>query len=407
MVTTFNNYKDYIKFLKSFYFKKEYADCNVYNEGSKLVIEINNTDTYEYVYENDSIKTFFKEWLGENDKKHFVASSSNNYQLLANSLIQEVLLIAEDEKFNGNKLFKKFYIKKKNGKKREIIAPSNVIKKALQNVNKIFQSKYDYINEDFQVAYKHGKNVVNNAEVHKENEHIFKIDLTDFFISCKRNYVDEKVDFLFKYAYEGEWLKNKFLDVILNNNALFIGSPVSGTLANAIISAPVRYIKNICEKYQITFSVYADDMTFGSPKYIPAKFIEGIFNVAFTEYHMEKDFKVNLEKCYGLSKSNRFITGVVLNDNNELTPRRAKYNRIKMTLHQLYYGDSSHIVSKAALKKLDPKKYWTWNQFKGNIAYCIMVDESGKMKTLLSKYKDIVKQYKLLSDETLEKLEVK
>ena len=43
---------------------------------------------------------------------------------------------------------------------------------------------------------------------------------------------------------------------------VFIGSPVSGTLANVAISNAVQYMNNICKKHGMKLSVYADDISF-------------------------------------------------------------------------------------------------------------------------------------------------
>ena len=52
-----------------------------------------------------------------------------------------------------------FNITQKSGKIRKIIAPDEKfkIKTRLRETNLVFQKMYDHINEDFQVAYKVGK----------------------------------------------------------------------------------------------------------------------------------------------------------------------------------------------------------------------------------------------------------
>lgn len=399
------NYKDYIKFLNSLYFKKIFSKVSVTNTGDRLKINTEKQD-YEYLYENDSIKDFFNSWMTVNTVYTDVVNSSNNYQLFLCSAVQELLLSAANKKHSGGELLHKFYIKKKSGGLREIIAPCKEIKAPLQKINKIFQRAYDYKNKDFQVAYKKGKSVIDNAVVHSDKQRIFKIDLKDFFPSCKKSYVVEKIKFLFENSGnnfpDNSYAMDKFLETILYNDSLYIGNPVSGTLANAIISKPVKYLRNICKSTSMGFSVYADDMTFSSDKFIVKQYIVDIFNTAFSEFNMDKDFKLNDDKCYGLSKNNRFITGVAINDKNYLTCKRNKYLRIRQTLHQLKYNDSSHIVDNSQIGKMDKRKYWTMDQFKGNIAYAIMIDKSGKIKNILSKYKDEVKKYNLVSDRVLE-----
>ena len=401
-----NNSKEYINFLNSLYFRKIFSKVEVVNNGSSLSIDLlDKKEKYEYIYENDSIKDFFSNWLSIGTVYKLVVDSSNNYQIFICSALQELLLNAETKKYKNEEIVHKFYIPKKSGGQREIIAPCDEIKKPLQKINKILQSVYDIKNEDFQVAYKKGKNVINNAEMHVNNERVFKIDLKDFFPSCKKNYVVDKISFLFRNTIPNKnFVMDKFLETILYNDGLYIGNPVSGTLANAIIANPVKYLKNICKKTGMEFSVYADDMTFSSNKFIVKQYIIDIFNTAFSQFHMEKDFILNSKKCYGLSKNNRFVTGVVINSSNIMTCKRIKYLRIRQTLHQLHFGDESHLIDPSQLSTSDNKKFWTWNQFKGNIAYAMMVDKSGKIINILKKYKDEVKKYNILSPRMMEQI---
>ena len=63
-------------------------------------------------------------------------------------------------------------------KMRKITAPHEDIKGALKEVNKILQYVFDRTNDTFQVAYKKGKNIVNNAEPHTEFNYMFKVDVS-------------------------------------------------------------------------------------------------------------------------------------------------------------------------------------------------------------------------------------
>ena len=178
-----------------------------------------------------------------------------------------------------------------------------------------------------------------------------------------------------------------FLDAILLNNALFVGSPISGCLANRIIAKPVAYIYSICKKYDISFSVYADDMTFSSDKYLTKGFVYSVFNTAFQEYELDSYFKLNYKKSIGASNHKRKITGVVINGDDQLTMPRKFYRSLRTAIHKLSLGDTSINV----------------NEVRGRIAYALMVDDSGKMFNYLLKFQETVKDYRLCSDATMEK----
>lgn len=398
------NYKDVINFCKGVYFNKK---------DIIHVVELTNTDMtiftadesfnkdkeiLRYTYECDNVKNFFKDLLlsegatlTKKPQSFTVFSNTNNhYQFLVNYLVLDLILTAEVLKQNGKPLNREFKLKTKS-KVRDIVAPADETKTILQDINKVLQRTYDKRNETFQVAYKSGKCIKDNAEPHLKHNYVFKIDLHDFFPSCKKEYVEKYVQFLFKNSINSAFVKEKFLEIILHNDALFIGSPISGTLANAIISKPVLYIKNICNQFNMEFTVYADDMTFSSDKFIHKDFIIDMFNRAFMKYDMENDFSLNEKKCYGVSECHRSVTGVVLNHKNEITCHRHVYQDIRQTLHQLSYDDTSHL---------------NYNKLKGQIAFMSMLDESGKLKTLLTKYKNTVLKYKLVSQDKLTEMGV-
>ena len=94
-------------------------------------------------------------------------------------------------------------------------APNDEIKVPLQHLNHLLQSVYDKRNIDFQVAYKKGKSVYDNAKIHEGNKYVFNIDLKDFYPSCKRDLVRKYISFLFNGALNKSELIETFLDIIL------------------------------------------------------------------------------------------------------------------------------------------------------------------------------------------------
>lgn len=398
-----NKYKDLVRFVEMCFYEKKEASYIL--SILKDHLEIYNSDPnkpnkkghimMQYYYECDEVRDFFKTWLSvtddefgdfEDNQMMVFVNSMNHYQFLISYNILDLLLTSIILKNKNIPWSNTFKITSKNGKVRDITAPNEDLKIILKRINTIFQKTYDSRNSEFQVAYKKGKSIKDNSDPHTEHNYVFKIDLHNFFPSCKRKYVYHYVTYLFKNSLNSEFLVNKFLDIILNDDALYIGNPVSGTLANVIISRPVNYIHNICKKFGIAFTVYADDMTFSSDKFITKDFIISIFNRAFGHYDMLDDFTLNESKCYGVSNTRRAITGVIINNDNKTSCHREMYQNIRQTLHQLSYGDESH---------------YNFNKLQGNIAFMSMVDESGKLKNLLIKYKSTVKKYKLVSDKKL------
>jgi hypothetical protein len=303
-----------------------------------------------------------------------------------------VILTAAAIRSRGEALYREFKIKSKNGKIRDIVAPHDEIKVELQRLNGVLQHVFDKINADFQVAYKKGKSIADNAEIHRNNKFVYNVDLKDFYPSCKKDLVDRYISFFFRNNFNGDVTKEIFLDIVLKNGGLFIGSPISGTLANVIISKPVNYMKNIAKGFGMEFSVYADDMTFSSDRFISRKLVEGAFNVAFSKYNLDSYFKLNEKKFHGMSNNRRRVTGVTINHDDQPTVARGFYRDLRVKIHKLSLGETTGIN----IQKL-----------RGRIAFASMVDESGKIYRLLKKFDKTVAQFSLASDEKIAELEAK
>lgn len=344
-----------------------------------------------YTPENNDMLELVKRLVKveEGSGRVIIANIFNDFNFLTARSILRVIFKANYLKSTGESLYHEFKIKSKNGKVRDIVAPNEDLKVELQSLNSVFQYIFDKINIDFQVAYKKGKNILDNANIHKDKKFVYNVDLKDFYPSCKRDLVEKQLNFFFKNSFNGEVTQSEFMDIVLHNGALFIGSPISGTLANVIISKAANYIKNIATKFGMEFSVYADDMTFSSDRYIDRKVVEGIFNAAFVKYDLDTYFFLNEKKFHGMSNNRRRITGVSINHNDEATVSRGFYRDLRVKIHKLSIGEGSDIN----LQKL-----------RGKIAFATMVDQTGKILRLLEKFETAVMTHKLISQERFKKL---
>ena len=390
---TIGDYKNFIDIIRTEHDFKIRKTFLIFKTGKTFTILRSNgnsndaTHIVSYLPENSNLEeeldNIFKI---SNGYRMFLASSENYYSCLLPPDVFDVLLTAANIDANGEEKFSKFKLKSKSGKIRDIIAPHPELKTSLQKLNVLLQNTYDNINSDFQVAYKKGKNILTNSRVHQDKEYVLNIDLKDFFPSCKRDLVRKYVDFLFKGTTLNAETEERFLDIILDNDGLFIGSPISGTLANAIISKPVRFMKDICAKNNVNFSVYADDMSFSSDRFLSRAYVSGVFKRAFQEFELDSYFNINPKKFKGGCGTRRHITGVSFDDQNRTTARRVMYRNIRATLHNLAMGD----------KNVDIQK------LRGQIAFSLMLEEGDKLKRYLNKYSSTVEQYNLCAKEKYE-----
>lgn len=394
---TVKHYLEFIKTIRTETAKKLPSEfLTVYSEGSLYIFVSQMLTRYykvlcKYEIESDSIKNFVMNLYGFTDDKNFVSfvsSFENHFAYITTWQVLQLLFTKADIEGSGEEMYSFFKIPKKSGGMRDIVAPHEKIKASLVDLNHLLQRVYDNRNSSFQIAYKKGKNVKDGAKLHADKKYVFNIDLKDFYPSCKREIVKKYTDFLFAYSYNRKFLEEQFFDVILIDDGLFIGSPVSGTLANVAISNAVLYMNNICKKHGMKLSVYADDISFSSDKFIVKEYIVKLFNEAFTKYGLDSYYTLNEKKCVGFSGCNRKVTGVSINNDNKITIPRKYYRDLRVQIDHLAKGDIGIDV----------------RILRGKIAYASMIDDSGKIYNYLMKYKDTVDKFNLCSEEKLEEL---
>lgn len=348
-----------------------------------------------YKIENSEIETtlrqIFKIDNNSNAGRIVLVKEENRFLFVCNADILQVILGTANLRSQGKSPFliwdKYFPAKKKT---RKIYAPEEEIKKNLSNLDKLLQVYFGNVNESFQVAYRKNKNVLDAARLHKENKYVFCIDLKHFFESCKTELVRKKLHFLFKDAHNGSLLENMFLDIITDNGGLFLGNPISGSLANAIISKPVAYINNMCKKMGVNYSVYADDMVFSSERAFSKDSIIKLFNEAFKTYELDSYFHLNEDKTHGMVGDQRTVLGVRLNVNNQTACKKQMFRLIRVQIHKL---------------SLDIEDSRTnIEQLRGRIAWCLNIDETGKVVRYLEKFLSTIQKFNLVSNDRLAEL---
>ena len=321
--------------------------------------------------------------------KFNTAMHDNNIEIILNYYIMKLLLCVTVIKSRGEKLYFTYEKKKKSGGYRTIVVPHEEYKAVLRELDEMLQLKLGHINNKFQVAYKKGKSIFDNALPHMNNKYTCCIDLHDFYGSCRKKLVYDALSFMCNTKIPNDASYSLFIDTLLRDNALFMGNPCSGTIANYIISKAVAKMYVICKNIGISLTVYADDITFSSDRPLSKQFCIDIWNTAFTDCGLHDYFTLSLNKCHCASNNMRDITGVKINHLNQITINRHMYNDIKVSLHQMSY-DKNTKLSKSRLR--------------GNLAYMYAIDRSGKFVKLLNTYKDTIIKNNIFSEETFNKL---
>lgn len=213
-----------------------------------------------------------------------------------------------------------------------------------------------------------GRSYVDNATLHIGNRYLFKIDLTAFFPSIRRETV---------YSFFGEDLHcSPDVSEILTNfttvdltkastkdikevyqflksknirsyNHLISGAPSSQVLSYLVNHKMFDEIQTISEENNVVMSVYVDDITFSSDFYISNKFKTKIYDVI-----KKYGYRVSKKKVKSYSKlCPKLVTGVIIDSAGQLTLRNSLRKKIiDEFVHLKNHPDD--VISRKRLKGL-------------------------------------------------------
>ncbi|MCP2078752.1 retron St85 family RNA-directed DNA polymerase [Adlercreutzia equolifaciens] len=220
-------------------------------------------------------------------------------------------------------------------KGRRIDAPSPELK-LVQCWSSDFLHSADGDLPSFVAAYEPSCSVIRNASMHADHAHIARLDISDFFHSCKHAMVETVFRGIrFQPLPDGEWLKLEEADVTLlarlscYKGALSVGSPCSPALANRIMLPFDRDIEaNIPSSCR--YSRYSDDMVFSSNCWIDIAALESTVD----EILSTSGFRLNRRKtrCSGKGDRRR-VTGVFVTPEGELSIGSKRKHEIKRLLY--------------------------------------------------------------------------
>ncbi|MDD1139241.1 retron St85 family RNA-directed DNA polymerase [Pseudomonas sp. TNT2022 ID233] len=187
-------------------------------------------------------------------------------------------------------------------------------------------------------AYREGASIKKNAELHKANQYISKFDFTNFFGSIKQVDISEHLVACFGEELSEQTVKDiSRVSCIKHKTAsdlcLSIGAPSSPVLSNSVMWYFDRIVSEWCEERGITFTRYADDLTFSSN-------IKGIYTQIepFLSELLEKlpypRLSLSAKKTIHLSKKNqRRVTGLVLSNEGRVSLGRERKRLISAMIH--------------------------------------------------------------------------
>lgn len=237
------------------------------------------------------------------------------------------------------KRYKVYFIRKRSGEPREIAQPARELK-VLQ------YSLMEMLLQDLPIhasasAYRKGRSILHNAQVHAGNTSILKLDFKDFFPSihsvdwrryCQRNNLLNEEDIqitskiLFRIAKQQRTMK------------LSIGAPSSPLLSNILLKDFDEYVATEAERREINYTRYADDMTFSGRRFGMLRDMIKVVNEAVRSTKCAR-LVLNVEKTNFVSpKYQRNVTGLVLSNEGGVGIGREKLRLLRAKVHRYSNG---------------------------------------------------------------------
>lgn len=225
--------------------------------------------------------------------------------------------------------YKSYLIKKKNGGYRKISQPAKETK-AVQYwlIDSIFSH---FPVHPSATAYEKGMSIKENASHHVENSYFLKLDFKNFFPSILK---DDIETFLRKSKIklnEKDISDLARLACIKNGKelCLSIGAPSSPRISNVMLYPFDEEISKWCEENDVTYTRYADDLTFSTQEkgkncLIEKKVKETLSEIKSPNLELNSSKKISLSRKDWVS-----VTGINLTSDHQLSVGRKRKRFIR------------------------------------------------------------------------------
>lgn len=233
---------------------------------------------------------------------------------------------------NSEKYYKTFEIPKKNGQPRLIAQPSKKLKALqawiLHNIlNRLEVS-------DACKGFTKGSSIVQNVEPHVGAAIVINLDLKDFFPSVPAR----RVFRIFRLIGYSQSISTILTKICVFQNGLPQGGPCSPKLANLVAWNLDSRIQGYVGKRGITFTRYADDLSFSglNPNKV-CRIIPTVTKIIESEGFMVNERKTRVT---GPSRQKK-ITGLVVNEDSFGIGHK-QYRLLRAKIHRLSHPEEAH-----------------------------------------------------------------
>ncbi|MBD9465109.1 retron St85 family RNA-directed DNA polymerase [Pseudomonas tolaasii] len=234
--------------------------------------------------------------------------------------------------------YKTYSIPKKNGGLRIISQPARETKYVqhwlIHNVFHLLPI------HEAASAYVKGASIKKNAEAHRTNEYMVKLDFKDFFPSIK---IDDLIAHFQKSLPFLDLLEIRYIARLScinrgNGGALSIGSPASPILSNSIMYEFDSVVADWASQNKFVYTRYADDLTFSTALPYASESVVPVIKDLLSSLKYPR-LSLNVDKTIHLSKrGSRRITGLVITNDDKVSLGRDRKREISALVHKYGLG---------------------------------------------------------------------
>lgn len=278
---------------------------------------------------------------------------------------------------NISDMYDDYYIPKRRNKYRHIQAPHKDLKAEQYRLLNVLKT-YNLPIHEKAYGFVDGKNIIDNAMSHVNKPFLLNIDLKDFFDT----FTQEQV---FNFLKNKKVKNSLYISKIVTRNGHVVqGAPTSPYLTNILFFKHDKFLNNLCEKNNITYSRYADDMTFSGD-------IKNILNVkqSIFDYITNMGFKISWEKVeYRHRCQRQKVTGIVVNKRPNID--RNKANRIRALCHNILRDAMNGNIRN--INDIEERYNTKYDELYGYVNFMTMANEKFfKYKEQLDQTRDILR----------------
>lgn len=266
------------------------------------------------------IKTLKIEQLDEQYKLKLIRNYNIENKITKLKAIIDALAPQDTTDLSNN--YNIFKIPKHSGGLRTISAPTGNLKTLLETSYNILMKEYKPIlPHNCAYAYIENRDAYTALKQHQSSEWFLKLDIKDFFPSCNKALLMEKIPKTFPFNIIQEKIPEHFeklIDCCLLENELPQGTNMSPMLTNTLMMDFDTKFSAFCTNQGMTYTRYADDILVSSKEKFNFIYVQNVAINMFKE--LGYNFTIKKEKTrFGSIKGANWNLGLMLNSNHEIT----------------------------------------------------------------------------------------